>query len=66
MFTDTNRYLQPSNAFVKYWMRFNNAKAQGLHDANWRGATENFNYFGGVVYKQMVEQVQSILEVMDV
>lgn len=52
MFTDTNRYLQPSNAFVKYWMRFNNAKAQGLHDANWRGATENFNYFGGVVYKQ--------------
>lgn len=52
MFTDTNRHLQPSNAFVRYWMRFNNAKAQGLHDASWRGSTENFNYFGGVVYKQ--------------
>ena len=52
MFIDTDRYLQPSNAFVHYWMRFNNPKAQGLHDASWRGSTENFTYFGGTVYKQ--------------
>ena len=45
MFIDTDRYLQPSNAFVHYWMRFNNPKAQGLHDASWR-----WN-FGGDIYK---------------
>ena len=25
--------------------------ALGIHDANWRGSTVNYNYFGGTVYK---------------
>ncbi len=51
MFIDTDRYLQPSNSYVDYWMRFNNAKAQGLHDAAWREDSDVFKYFGGTVYK---------------
>ena len=33
MFIDQDRYLQPSNVHVDYWMRFNNAKAQGLQNS---------------------------------
>ena len=49
-FIDTDRILQPSGAFVKYWMRFT-TNGQGLHDASWRDSDDVFNYFGGVVYK---------------
>lgn len=54
MFIDQDRYLQPSNVHVDYWMRFNNAKAQGLHDASWRVSSDGnvFKYFGGTRYKQ--------------
>lgn len=52
MFVDTDRILKPSNCHVDYWMRFNDPKSQGIHDANWRGYAENFKYFGGTVYKQ--------------
>jgi len=33
-------------ARVSYWMRFNDAYAQGLHDASWRGS----DTFGGETY----------------
>lgn len=49
-FIDTDRTLQPSGAFVRYWMRFTE-NGQGLHDASWRDSDDVFNYFGGVVYK---------------
>ena len=51
-FIDTNRTLQPSGAFVRYWMRFN-TQGHGLHDADWRNPTNGdiFQYFGGTVYK---------------
>lgn len=52
MFVDTDRILQPSNCHVDYWMRFNDRRAQGIHDADWRGYAEDFKYFGGTVYKQ--------------
>lgn len=52
MFIDKDRILKPSGSHVDYWMRFNDAKAQGIHDASWRGNTENFNYFGGDIYKR--------------
>ncbi len=52
MFIDTDRNLQPSNSHVDYWMRFNDKKAQGIHDAAWRGYEEDFTWFGGTVYKQ--------------
>lgn len=49
-FIDTNRTLQPSGSFVRYWMRFNTI-GHGLHDASWRDSSNVFNYFGGTVYK---------------
>lgn len=51
LFKDTDRYLKPSNSFVNYWVRFYDPRALGIHDANWRGSTVNYNYFGGTVYK---------------
>ncbi len=52
LFKDTDRYLQPSNSYVRYWVRFYDTRALGIHDADWRGNTVNYNYFGGTRYQQ--------------
>ncbi len=52
LFKDDDRYLQPSNSYVRYWIRFYDPRALGIHDADWRGTSVNFNYFGGTRYKQ--------------
>lgn len=52
LFKDDDRYLQPSNSYVRYWIRFYDPRALGIHDADWRGTSVNFTYFGGTRYKQ--------------
>ena len=54
-----NRTLQPSGAHVKYWVKFNNAKAIGIHDASWRTQNINYRYFGGTVYKNQNSEAGS-------
>ena len=52
MFIDTNRVLMPFQAFVNYWMRFNDAEALGIHDAPWRESVNGYyTYYGGTIYK---------------
>ena len=38
-------------AHSDYWIRFSGG--QGLHDASWRDSNYLYNYFGGVVYKNL-------------
>lgn len=45
------RILQPSGAYVRYWVRFYDPRSLGIHDADWRGMDVNYRYFGGTVYK---------------
>ena len=51
LFKDDDRILQPSNSYVRYWIRFYDPRALGIHDADWRGMNVNYNYFGGNRYK---------------
>ncbi len=51
LFKDDDRILQPSNSHVRYWVRFYDPRALGIHDADWRGMNVNYNYFGGNRYK---------------
>lgn len=51
LFKDADRYLQPSNSYVRYWIRFYDPRALGIHDADWRGTNVNYTYFGGTRYK---------------
>lgn len=45
------RYLQPSNSYVRYWVRFYWSRALGIHDADWRTEYIDYTYFGGTVYQ---------------
>ena len=53
-FPIVNMYQYPHTEKKKdYWIGFDSYVGLGIHDSPWRGNTQNFNYYGGKVYKNL-------------